>query len=827
MLLGLVFLGYSTLRLGTLIFMSIFLLLSLIILLVCRIVLQVQSSRIKPDIERNIKKDGLFYFIVKLISVKPVSLCMIFIGVLLACFLGLNALSAFQMVRVKQKERINAIVKVMRIFEKNIRVKVISSTTASKFSGYSLSIYKTKQNEDLILGGIYQATLTLSPMVDSINPNQRSFIYYQISNKIVGRAKIETIQLIQSADFISQSRIKLDEYLNENYENGVLLSALTTGITRNMSQSDWRLFRETGTIHLISISGLHLSIVAGWLFIGLRFIFGMLNSRKVAPFMIAAIGSIIISVLYALFAGLGLPIIRALIMFSITMLCLIFRGRLLSFNSIATALFIVLIFWPLSVFQAGFWLSFFAVTCFILHAHVAALPRHQEAVVSIWFSIFKVQLYLSLILMPLTAHFFGTISVISPFTNILAIPFTTIFIMPPLMLGVMIRFLSDSQITRDLAADLFTISDYAVGVLRHCLLRFTHIPYHEISLSLGAIEWAVLFTIILMILCFYPKHLIYYLRKIVMSLCLFISVIYKILFLLKNNFKIKYLIVFLIGLCGLTYVGLLLSQMNPPNLKARLVGFPSGEGLSFFIQLNQFNMLYDNGRYFRGVETAKQVILPNFNYLKIKSLDYMILSIDNNQHIGGTKTMRTAFPDVKIAAHPTLMRYINAAFDCTNDEDLQKIVSDYFSQYPNHFLTYPHSVSENDFSLNALPIVSSCGLNMRIGRYNIWLLSDISIKEWSHLTDLLMQKVLTVPDIILMPNQGRSPGFILSKALKEHPDLLIILSTRQINKQLLDEINDNNINMLNSNDGLIILDLSHNKLQYKQDRMIDRHWWLG
>ncbi len=384
-----------------------------------------------------------------------------------------------------------------------------------------------------------------------------------------------------------------------------------------------------------------------------------------------------------------------------------------------------------------------------------------------------------------------------------------------------------TQIAHDLATVLFSASDFAMGTLRNCLVWFTRIPFHEISLKLCSIAWALLLTVVLGALCFYPKHTVLYFKHILMRSFLLFRVFLKQWSIKKRRFKIVCVQVFLLVIGGFVAIWLWLPQVNQPRVQARLIAFPSGEGLSFFIQLNDFNVLFDNGRYFRGIETAKRVILPSFEYFKVKKLDHMILSIDNNQHIGGTKTIRTAFSDVKITAHHTLTRYIDDAFDCANDEDLQKIVADYFSNHPSNLIKYTDARVHGDFAIKALPVLSSCGLDMRIGRYNIWLLSDISIKEWSYLTDLLMQKVLTVPDIILMPKQGRSRGFILSKALKEQPDLLIILSTRQVNAQLIEEINTHHINALNANDGMIILDLSKDKLQYKQDKISDRHWWLG
>lgn len=104
--------------------------------------------------------------------------------------------------------------------------------------------------------------------------------------------------------------------------------------------------------------------------------------------------------------------------------------------------------------------------------------------------------------------------------------------------------------------------------------------------------------------------------------------------------------------------------INFPSPHNRLYIFPVGEGLSVLLESDEQTLLYDTGPYFRGFEAAKSTILPTLNSLGIEHLAGIILSLRNQQHIGGTKTIRRQFPDAPVIAHQSLMPLIEEATAC-------------------------------------------------------------------------------------------------------------------------------------------------------------------
>ncbi|GBU09875.1 hypothetical protein AwWohl_10130 [Gammaproteobacteria bacterium] len=737
------------------------------------------------------------------------------LGLSVGSGLGIVSFSSFNNAKFSFPDTLQARFIITNIYPNRINIKILDAPKFAHLNSYVLSVdlvdIKNKPKYEDILGGAlvlnahYSGELHLKPIVEALFTGKKPAIYSQISRKIIARADITNLTQVKPPSIINQARNQLNAYLVDNFpENGAILSALSTGITTFMHQDDWELFRQTGTIHLVSISGLHLSIIAGWLFILFRITLGLCSIKKPAPFIIAAYLSIIISVLYAYFAGFGLPIARALIMFVIVMICLIRRGLLMSMNNLYSALLIILLLQPTSIFQAGFWLSFLAVACLILQTnlskkkeylnntaskHLQYYKQHINALDlrSILKILFYTQLSLSIVLAPITAHFFGKISLISPLTNLIAIPFCTLFLIPVLMSAVLIWLLPSSSISAYLSNYLFSVSDQLMIFLKDALSASTRLPYHEISINLPNLSISLLISMALVFSLFYREF-----------------IIQKINIIIKKSRTAWILLGSLASLIFGSLIYINQSKLKSAQTTAQLLVFPSGEGLALLMQTPSLNLLYDNGRYYNGYETAKTVILPSLKSMQINNLDYLVLSHDNAQHIGGTKTMRNAFPDAKIITTPSLATYIEDAILCSKS------------------IVHPH------ISIKPLPSVSSCSLEIKLNGHIIWLISDITKSEWAHLTNLLISRpdFINIPDILLMPKQGRSPDFILSKALKNNPNLRIILSTRKLHPQVATSIQAQNIQAFNAADGMLKIDLTDKIINISQQTLATEHWWL-
>ncbi len=217
---------------------------------------------------------------------------------------------------------------------------------------------------------------------------------------------------------------------------GVLI-ALAIGEQRAIPTAQWTLFERAGLTHLVSISGLHITMVAalaGWLCAALWRRVPALALRLPAQRAGVAAG-LVAALAYCLLAGFGIPAQRTLIMLAVGALAL-WRGRFASpVDALALALCAVLLAHPLAVIDAGFWLSFGAVALLFYAATgdvgTAAGPVRR------WL---RAQAAITVGLAPLTLALFGRMSLIAPLANLIAIPVVSALVTPLVLLAVILPF---------------------------------------------------------------------------------------------------------------------------------------------------------------------------------------------------------------------------------------------------------------------------------------------------------------------------------------------------------------------------------------------------
>lgn len=185
----------------------------------------------------------------------------------------------------------------------------------------------------------------------------------------------------------------------------VLLKALIFGIRKGLPEDLRDDFMKTGTSHLVAISGMNITLVAGSLFL-LCLAIGL-------PQKGAAFGGILATAAYVFLSGAGIPVVRAG-----WMACLFFTGLLLErqkdlLNTLFFALCIILAADPAALFQVGFQLSFLSVLSLIL-----LTDRSEEGGIADWFQTGTVLLGT----FPLVLVYFSVFSWASLLANLLAIP---------------------------------------------------------------------------------------------------------------------------------------------------------------------------------------------------------------------------------------------------------------------------------------------------------------------------------------------------------------------------------------------------------------------
>jgi len=225
-----------------------------------------------------------------------------------------------------------------------------------------------------------------------------------------------------------------------------LISALLIGDQAAIMHSDWDMFRITGIAHLMSISGLHITL---WAWLAQRLVGKLwrLSDRwgrswcLVYPAPWAGLwGGMCCALVYAVFSGWGVPAQRTLVMLVVAG-CL--RWRALCWPGLTQWLFaavMVVLLDPWALLQSGFWLSFVAVGILFLGNPQPDPPapesasRWQHALQSLRL-LWHEQWRISLCLAPLTVVLFQQLSVVGLLVNLLAIPWVTLVVTPLAFLG--------------------------------------------------------------------------------------------------------------------------------------------------------------------------------------------------------------------------------------------------------------------------------------------------------------------------------------------------------------------------------------------------------
>ena len=228
-----------------------------------------------------------------------------------------------------------------------------------------------------------------------------------------------------------RSRIKqgIDDSCSD-CDNDGLIKALAIGYRADIDPAHRQILQDTGTAHLLAISGLHIGIISAlFFFIGrLLWRLGCYRLGFNRPLFSATL-AIAAALVYAALAGFALPTLRALIMLLVIFLAFNFRTGINLLNSIAIAVIVILIFDPLSVGSASFWLS---ISALLLIAFAQYLMAHQR---SRWKQVLTLQLLFSLLFIPISIALFAQLNPASFVANIVAIPLVSLVIVPLGMLG--------------------------------------------------------------------------------------------------------------------------------------------------------------------------------------------------------------------------------------------------------------------------------------------------------------------------------------------------------------------------------------------------------
>ena len=387
-------------------------------------------------------------------------------------------------------------------------------------------------------------------------------------------------------------QLRLQTVLADHPAQGII-SALSIGERGDMDDSQWAVLLSTGTNHLMAISGLHVGMVAGLLFFLMRLAWSYCPRccLWLAAPRAAAIAGMLAGLGYAALAGFSIPTQRAVIMLAVVLGAVFLQRPLAAGRALAVALWLVLLWQPVAVLAAGFWLSFAAVAL-ILYG-----MQGRQHTGGLWWKWGRVQWLVSLGLLPLLILFFGRGSLSSPLANLIAVPWVSMVVVPLTLLGTSMLWWWEAGGAWILlwAADTFQWLwpilqwlDSAVPVLR--------LPASGWPLMLAAlgIAWLLL-----------PRG--WPLRPLGLILCLPV---------------------------------LFWRPAVPAVGEAWFTLLDVGQGQAAVIQTHQHTLIMDTGpRFPSGFNTGDAVLLPYLQTRGINRVDKLVISHSDNDHLGGARAL--------------------------------------------------------------------------------------------------------------------------------------------------------------------------------------------
>jgi competence protein ComEC len=277
---------------------------------------------------------------------------------------------------------------------------------------------------------------------------------------------------------------------------------LALGLRSDLDEHQWRVLRRTGTAHLVAISGLHVSLVAGLGFSLGRWLWsGFYRGLLVVPAQRNGGGSAVgFAVCYAALAGFSIPTQRAALMVTVVMAGLILGRRWAPSSLLAAALLVVLLLDPLAVLAIGFWMSFAAVAV-IVFVVAGPAPTTSPSLYASIRQLLKIQMAVSFGLAPITLLFFHEQSLVSPLANMLAVWWVSTLVVPLVIFAVATGLLSST-----LAGVIFTLATAAIEPIWRYLNWLAEFEFASIAAPIVS-PWFAVSGVLGMLVLMMPRGL--------------------------------------------------------------------------------------------------------------------------------------------------------------------------------------------------------------------------------------------------------------------------------------------------------------------------------
>ncbi|OHC65785.1 MAG: DNA internalization-related competence protein ComEC/Rec2 [Rhodocyclales bacterium GWA2_65_19] len=373
-----------------------------------------------------------------------------------------------------------------------------------------------------------------------------------------------------------------------------ILVALAVGDQQAIDAELWQTFARTGITHLMSISGLHITMFAGLAYALISWLWrrsARLPLRLPAQHAAAA-GGFLAALFYCLLAGFAVPAQRTLYMLGVVAVARLSGREMAASRVLLLALLLVLLLDPWAVLAAGFWLSFGAVAL-LFHIGSGRLgPAHWMVE---WG---RAQWAVTLGMLPALLALFQQFSVVSPLANAVAIPVVSFVITPLVLIGALPLLDPLLSLAHLITAWLMAFIDW-LAALPLAMWQQAAPPAWSVLLALAGGVWL----------------------------------------LLPRGFPARWL-----GL--LAFLPLLtVVPPRPGPGAAEVTVLDVGQGLAIHVQTATHDLLFDAGPAFSAdADSGNRIISPYLRALGVRRLDVLVVSHADKDHEGGAVSVLAALP---------------------------------------------------------------------------------------------------------------------------------------------------------------------------------------
>ena len=430
------------------------------------------------------------------------------------------------------------------------------------------------------------------------NPEQWALANGLDGSVTLGKSCVALRQAVSPSIAINQVRERAWrrlQHLNSPHQQGIaLIAALSIGLQAALNDATWLAFRQLGIVHLISISGAHvtmLAVLVAWM---MGKILRLVPIRIQKPVLWQIWAGVLVAFAYALLAGFQIPTQRTVWMLLVFACAFTWRRQQSLWQTWWQALALVLLLQPTAVLSVGLWLSFVLVAGMVwaeqswrrLHHHVYT---HWWRKASVLVAV-RAQVAAFLLTLVLIGQLFHSVPWLSPLYNSVAIPWFSWVLTPLALLASVLPF--DAPLLAVAALAQYSI-DFSVWLAQYSpQLVLAQLPWYASVVALLAVAimmlphalglrpWA---GMVLLMVCVYRPPL-----------------------LATGQVQVKVLDV--------------------------------GQGLSVLLQTRSHQMLFDTGR-----GNANSVVLPALQSVGLQEADALVLSHADADHDGAAASLLRQF----------------------------------------------------------------------------------------------------------------------------------------------------------------------------------------